>query len=168
MKTKAPTKKHGSNTKTIKQPPTEVSRFNFRFWCTDESGKKLMFYTAPRECDVCCQQVMPFPINHPDNNDVVRMQSTGMIDSTGKEIYEGDIVGIDWIGVKSFGVVMYVPPSFIAVSFSCVEEAKSMKTIGFGNCWYHGIDRFASSPETEIVVLGNMYENPELLDEKDV
>lgn len=82
------------------------------------------------------------------NNDLILMQSTGLIDKTGKEIFEGDVLKVtdkhSWSEVVSF------------------SEKKAMfvsKEIGFPESplW-----EFFNTVLFEIEIIGNIYENPEL------
>lgn len=73
-------------------------------------------------------------------------QFTGLKDRNGKEIYEGDVVRIDDLGI---GIVDY-------------EEGRfTMRRREERFCWpvYCRIDHSPFVPE----VIGNIYENPELL-----
>ena len=74
-----------------------------------------------------------------DLEDVNLIQYTGLKDKHGKEIYESDIVEADW----GYGCPR------IAVELESLYYAK-------GEC----------SISEEIEVIGNIYENPELLKEK--
>ena len=74
--------------------------------------------------------------------DVVLMQYTGLKDKNGKEIYEGDIVITDEAGWKAKIV-------FEGGMFVCVDNTT----------W--GYSAFCNWKKFEII--GNIYENPELL-----
>ena len=83
-----------------------------------------------------------------DKDEMALMQYTGLKDKNGKEIYEGDICHIndypDKYGMYGeYGVVMFKSPCF-------GMELTDTK-------------RFVSIDEEEIEVIGNIYENPELL-----
>lgn len=74
----------------------------------------------------------------------VLMQSTGLKDRNGREIYEGDILG-SWFGVgKSRQLLKHV-----------VEFSVSTRTDTSGWLMPH--------PLSEFEVIGNIYENPELV-----
>lgn len=87
------------------------------------------------------------------NNDIHLMQSTGLKDKNGKEIFEGDILtnGIDIVDVRNHETLGF---------YTLVNG----REVFFG----HGtsIEEFEEDIEgfTEITeILGNIYENPELL-----
>jgi len=108
------------------------------------------------------------------------MQFTGLTDKNGKEIYEGDILKRRYYPLGSdrkiieyyeIGVVVYGSPSFgLQLKFegtNVLDEAKKLshhrtekqvhKHSSAGENW---IDKFFYG---EIEVIGNIYENPELL-----
>ena len=78
------------------------------------------------------------------NNDLHLMQSTGLKDKNGKEIFEGDVV-------KCNGLLGTIE-SFKAMWICSFMKYNNYQKVGF----------FAQ----EIEVVGNIYENPELLEDK--
>lgn len=88
------------------------------------------------------------------NNDIHLMQSTGLKDKNGKEIFEGDIItnGMDVVDVRNHETLGF---------YTLVNG----REVFFG----HGtsIEKFEEDIEgfTEIAeIIGNIYENPELLE----
>ena len=75
-----------------------------------------------------------------DPSEYIIMQYTGLEDKNGVEIYEGDVV--DWLGDK-FKIIIYCATAW------CVTETSQQSL--------YEID------DTEIEIIGNIYENPELL-----
>ncbi|WP_105144540.1 YopX family protein [Streptococcus suis] len=86
------------------------------------------------------------------NNDVTLMQSTGLFDKNGKEIFEGDVVLQN--GWKK-----------VAVSFGTqeVEENFGDKRIFQGFNLYLG-GGYPEAVMCEFEIIGNIYENPELME----
>lgn len=80
-----------------------------------------------------------------DNLNIIPMQFTNLYDKNNKEIYEGDIVKHDYKFGNGFGVVAYYAPLF---------KLDSKK----GTC-----EDFTWEDLEQFEVIGNMYENPELL-----
>ena len=87
-----------------------------------------------------------------DFEEVELMQYTGLKDKSGKEIYEGDIVWVKPGGVSTWykTVVEFKEGAFIA---SLID----------GEDYIYIFNRGFDSNDFEI--LGNVYENPELLEE---
>jgi len=78
-------------------------------------------------------------------------QFTGIVDVVGKEIYEGDVVNDDDLGN---GIVIFQSGCF----FMMYDADTNMEFLGLKT------DKFGRLQEKRIVeILGNIYENPELL-----
>ena len=81
-------------------------------------------------------------------------QFTGLKDSNGKELYEGDIVKVVSYGEESFHVVKYMVdedyPAFDLVP-----------VLGDGEC--NSLSYCLNDCDTKITVIGNIHDNPELL-----
>ena len=81
-------------------------------------------------------------------SDVILLQFTGLHDKKGKEIYEGDIC-------------------IVSLSYFDIKNEKSVVIFHNGAFQFqYGCERFFSKPYDawdEVEVIGNIYENPELL-----
>lgn len=93
-------------------------------------------------------------------------QYTGLLDKNGREIYEGDILRF-----RSYPEQVQTYELVGEVRYSewgcyCVDEIKALRWEGF-----HGwvppptVNYFVNRPGQEWEVIGNVYENPELLKE---
>jgi uncharacterized phage protein (TIGR01671 family) len=82
------------------------------------------------------------------NDDYILMQFTGLKDKNGKEVYEADIVIHD--GEK------------IVVKYG-IQSVDAFEGAGF-NLWsFYGQKLGGFRLQSEIEIIGNIYENPELL-----
>ena len=82
--------------------------------------------------------------------ETILMQFTGLHDKNGKEIYEGDIVRSP--GGPIQGVIVYQAPSFVM---------KDKTKRGYSRVWTKS---YLASGENQFrELIGNIYENPELL-----
>lgn len=123
-------------------------RFKFRYW--DKQIKKMRFGDIQMGCNgkpfvITGDITEPCPLIQ-FIDDVIPMQCTGLKDKNGKLIYEGDIIKRT-----------YLNPSieYHAVYYECFYSSFKLDN---GEC----LDKtFAEYYE----VIGNIYENPELLEE---
>lgn len=92
-----------------------------------------------------------------DENDIDQCieQYTGLKDKNSKEIYEGDIVQIDSMDELRVGYVELVADQYCIV---CGEEDGHKIVAEF---YYY------SKPEENCEVIGNIHDNPELLERED-
>ena len=77
------------------------------------------------------------------------MQYTGLKDMNGKEIYEGDIVKTKWEDVKLLKVIF----SHGGFTYVAIDDSDESHNFMPDNSFLNGCE-----------VIGNIYENPELLD----
>lgn len=95
------------------------------------------------------------------------MQYTGLKDKHGREIFEGDI--IYWEIDNGVGIESYT--AIVKWSENLVEEGWSQTykwLVGYTGNYYRGSYDELSTPAAyndELQVIGNIYENPELLEE---
>jgi uncharacterized phage protein (TIGR01671 family) len=103
---------------------------------------------------------------HTDGLDKIKlMQFTELFDKNGKEIYEGDVVRIgtraDLIGTVRFGTVSmsinYDEYRFLMTGWYVDNPDESTRT-------YMTEELGVCQEQTGIEVIGNVYENPELLE----
>lgn len=83
-----------------------------------------------------------------NTEDMILMQYTGLHDKNGKEIYEGDIVGIDYLSYIVTGVVTYSTKDAMYILTNTNSIADENEPLGD----YKNLE-----------VIGNTYDNPELL-----
>lgn len=93
-----------------------------------------------------------FDWNRNDWKDAVLMQYTGLKDKNGKEIYEGDVLGYG----DTYEVVWNETDKFVEGTGWCVKRIELNK---YGKHDYSHLWSMTTLPE----VIGNIYENPELL-----
>lgn len=127
-------------------------QIKFRAW--DEKFKSMIYMDTYHRFGICkdvamCQGSDTLLVN-PDNYPL--MQYTELKDKNGKEIYEGDIVKLDWR--NEFEEV-------VSTDILCVEFY--MGYFQFNN----SIPVSVHSPKTDGLppceIIGNIHENPELL-----
>ncbi len=111
------------------------------------------------------------------NNDLHLMQSTGLFDKNGKEIFEGDVLKFndEWDEYCHEG---YVDGSVEGINF--VEVVRGEACFEFGKTKYPESSLFIrmedehltfseliKSRDFEFEIISNIYENPELLEDKE-
>lgn len=116
-----------------------VDKLNFRLW----NGKEMFYTTFDRLCNT--SKPNDFRIETQKANDIHIMQSTGITDINGKEIYQSDILLIKSMFERKKVVVLFDSPVF-DVRFKTGKH----ELIG------------SVLQRTEVKVIGNIYENPKL------
>lgn len=97
-----------------------------------------------------------------EKQDFEIMQYTGLKDKNGKEIYEGDIDSDDH---NNLSVICYIEKygAYCAVPLELYlhEDYENEVVYEYGyDCYFHNC-----TPEKYLNIIGNIYENPELLEE---
>ena len=94
-----------------------------------------------------------------DFADVILMQSTGLFDINDKEIFEGDIVELEYelTGHRSRYIITFESTWDINIEF-CFWEMREIRL--------NYLKPISYLDEKKVTVLGNIYENPELLEVK--
>lgn len=121
----------------------------FRAW---DSAKKEMFkdtfaITESGQVVVVEQESVVCPPDYVFVNHLVIMQSTGVLDKNGKEIYEGDIVSIDTDEFDLLFVKYEAGIYWLMDDEECVEHLSD---------YYKYVS-----------IVGNIYENQQLLEDKE-
>jgi len=94
------------------------------------------------------------------------MRYTGVKDEKGKKIFEGDIVVQQWLSTIHTGVIGFWEGIFLGCHLGTYRKHRNGmpgKDAG-GNMWYFGLARSRNMPPSTLTVIGNIYQNPEILD----
>lgn len=100
-------------------------------------------------------------------DEITLMQSTGLKDKNGNEIFEGDVLEIQGIRmVVKFGNYKYLEPlNKGCQSFDVMYDRLGFYVKTFNTIALDDISPFEPETLKESVVIGNRFENPELLEE---
>lgn len=131
----------------------ENSRFEFRAYCprTKQLGKVVFMNYMTKTCGFYGMTTHSGrKIFERSFKDVIFMQYTGLLDKNGVEIYEGDIV--KFIPSGEYGKV-----TTFGKSQNLGIEWENSKTTFFTPMFYLGC-------ESELEIIGNIYEHSYLLD----
>ncbi|EQC70387.1 hypothetical protein HSISS2_464 [Streptococcus sp. HSISS2] len=111
-------------------------------------------YIDFEEKQICVKTLFFERASRYDFNDIVLMQSTGLKDKNGKEIFEGDIIAINLEGLET------------------PITAKVFQNRKIGILMFHDFEDNEDVPMVELLegdsvefaIIGNIWENPELLE----
>ena len=111
----------------------DASRWHFRAWFKGD------FEEPPRMIDMEEMDLSEWRVSLLEHmDDCIIMQSTGLFDKNGKEIFEGDVVR--WLDMKE----------------------RVFPIVWKRNGWHFGIDRLLGAP-SDFEVIGHIYETSDLL-----
>lgn len=117
-------------------------RFKFRAW---DKKDKIMWSVK----QILCSRMMTEEFFNPENENFIRMQCTGLRDKNGKLIYEGDILSLYGFNKKQNE----------EMERSVVKWDYQEASYYFGSVTSYNED---NSSFSNIEIIGNIYENPEL------
>lgn len=124
----------------------------FRAWT--EEGKVMYYDVYPFKDDALLLSYDEIAFDEVPASDFILMQSTGLKDKNGNEIFESDIVKFHDEYQSYTGVVTYMDTY---ASFVVMDKDGHEYTFEYIEAWYCLL--------SELEVIGNIYNNPELLGE---
>jgi len=159
----------------------KVMHFDFQFIKSGEEGNDWIIFTSDRQplgWEEIRIEGKPHPFNNPYFAQQLKiMQYTGLKDCKGREIYEGDI--ISYPDTESDYVDVGIGVGLKCAEMSCYGFAPVVFALGTfgldcdgGESLGRGFHSFEWITDTygftfkELEVIGNIYENPELMEMK--
>ena len=154
-------------------------RLKFRAW---DGAKKEMFkdtfaITESGQVVVVEQEFVTSPPDYVFVDHLVIMQSTGIKDKNGKEIFEGDILKFndEWC---DYGYEGYVDGSIDGINYVEIKAETTYFTFGETRIpessltdlvenEHYSFEELVNERSYEFEIIGNIYENPELLEDSD-
>lgn len=105
------------------------------------------------EKQICVQTIFFGQLSYYDFDDIVSMQSTGLKDKNGKEIFEGDIItnGIEIADIKNHQTLGF---------YTVLDDREYFFASGMS---VEDFEEYADEFSQTAKIISNIYENPELL-----
>lgn len=128
-----------------------MREIKFRCWCDNQMQKV-------SSIDFQHKKIKLFASDTIDSHEGVLMQYTGLKDKNGKEIYEGDIIDIhQTVNGENVFIIEITNTGLVIPSYRFNRNIK----------YQYNVRELleVNEYEKEIEVIGNIYENPELLKE---
>lgn len=132
-------------------------RFKFRIWINNKMHDVFYYYKAKNGVIFACTDLEDNTGFNTDGSTL--MQSTGLKDKNGKLIYEGDVVKT--YSYRCNLIVTWFKNKFILVPYSDYQDKDKYASERInGYRYFENNNRYANERDE---VIGNIYENPELL-----
>jgi len=141
----------------------------FRVWGSYRGEEEEMYYKHPSSVWIFAvglsgnlMEFEPYDGGIKDLKDMVVMEYTGLKDKNGKEIYEGDIVATFFVGTKEKegGIYEMGQVKWGTYNIGANGEEYDFRVIG---PYVEDGYLYNKMIEGEAEIIGNIYENPELL-----
>lgn len=129
----------------------------FRAW--DKDFKTMyeaddIVYIDFEEKQICVKTLFFERASRYDFNDIVLMQSTGLTDKNGKEIFEGDIIAINLEGIETpITAKVFQNRKIGILMFHAFEDNEDVPMV-----------ELLEGDSVEFAIIGNIWEDGELLD----